>query len=410
MPSEKYDLAVIGGGIIGLSTAMQFAEKNPKTKIVVLEKEPDLAVHQTGHNSGVLHSGIYYRPGSAKAKMCVSGKKALLKFCDEQGIPYDVCGKVIVATQKEQLPQLEALLNRGTENGVENLELIGPERLKEIEPHSRGLMALYSPNTGIIDFRRVAQAYAKRLQDFGGKVLTSTALTNVLQSNEELILKTSSGEISCKYMINCGGLYSDRLARLTAKESRNKSSDAISYQIVPFRGEYYRLTETTRHLVCGLIYPIPDSRLPFLGVHFTRTVHGEVEVGPNAVLAFAREGYGMADVNLQELWQTLTFKGFWAMARTYWKAGLGEYHRSLSKSAFVRALQQLVPEVNSHDLVPAGRGVRAQAVSSNGQLVDDFIIASSPRTIHVVNAPSPGATASLAIGRKICDIAAETFL
>ena len=410
MPSEKYDLAVIGGGIIGLSTAMQFAEKNPKTKIVVLEKEPDLAMHQTGHNSGVLHSGIYYRPGSAKAKMCVSGKKALLKFCDEQGIPYDVCGKVIVATQKEQLPQLEALLNRGTENGVENLELIGPERLKEIEPHSRGLMALYSPNTGIIDFRRVAQAYAKRLQYFGGKVLTSTALTNVLQSNEELILKTSSGEISCKYMINCGGLYSDRLARLTAKESRNKSSDAISYQIVPFRGEYYRLTETTRHLVRGLIYPIPDSRLPFLGVHFTRTVHGEVEVGPNAVLAFAREGYAMADVNLQELWQTLTFKGFWAMARTYWKAGLEEYHRSLSKSAFVRALQQLVPEVNSHDLVPAGRGVRAQAVSSSGQLVDDFIIASSPRTIHVVNAPSPGATASLAIGRKICDIAAETFL
>ena len=409
MPSEKYDLAVIGGGIIGLSTAMQYAEQNPKTKIVVLEKEPGLAMHQTGHNSGVIHSGIYYRPGSAKARMCVSGKKALLEFCDREGIPYNICGKVILATRKEQFPQLQGLMKTGKENGVEDLELIGPERLNEIEPNATGLMALYSPNTGIIDFGKVAQAYAKRFQTLGGGILTSTALINVTQKTEGLILETSSGEVHCKYLINCAGLYTDRLAQLTAKEGLTKSSAEITYQIVPFRGEYYKLNETRRHLVRGLIYPLPDSKLPFLGVHFTRTVHGDVEVGPNAVLAFAREGYRMFDVNPKDLWQTLTYRGFWAMARAHWKAGLDEYHRSLSKGAFVRALQQLVPEMKSHDLLPAGGGVRAQAVSSSGQLIDDFVISPSPRAIHVINAPSPGATASLAIGRRICDIAAKTF-
>ncbi len=409
MPPKQYDVAIIGGGIIGLSTAMQFAENNPKTKLAVLEKEPHLAMHQTGHNSGVMHSGIYYRPGSAKARMCVSGKKALLEFCDQQGIPYDICGKVILATRKEQLPELEALLQRGRENGVENLELIGPERLKEIEPNATGLMALYSPNTGIIDFGKVAQAYALRFQTQGGAILTSTALEHVTQKSDGLILGTSSGEFFCKHLINCAGLYTDRLAQLTAEENLAKSSAEITHQIVPFRGEYYKLNETRRHLVRGLIYPLPDSKLPFLGVHFTRTVHGEVEVGPNAVLAFAREGYRMFDVNLQDLWQTLTYRGFWAMAHAHWKAGLNEYHRSFSKGAFVRALQQLVPEVKSHDLIPAGRGVRAQAVSSSGQLIDDFVISQGPRAIHVINAPSPGATASLAIGRRICDIAAKTF-
>jgi len=406
MSSKQYDLAVIGGGIIGLATAMQLAENNPKTKIVVLEKESRVAMHQTGHNSGVILSGIYYKPGSAKARMCVSGRKALLEFCDQHGIPYHLCGKVILATRREQLPQLEELLKRGRENGVEDLELIGGEQLKEIEPYTAGIMALYSPTTGIIDFNKVAQAYASRFQTLGGEILTLAALKKVTQRTEGLILQSSIGEVHCKYLINCAGLYTDRLARLMAKENPTKTP----IQIVPFRGEYYKLTETKRDLIRGLIYPVPDSTLPFLGVHFTRTVHGDVEVGPNAVLAFSREGYQITDINLQDVWQILRYRGFWAMARAHWNAGLNEVHRSLSKGAFVKALQQLVPNVNPNDLIPAGSGVRAQAVSSDGRLIDDFVISPGPRAIHVLNAPSPGATASLAIGRRICDIAAKTFL
>ena len=409
MSSQKYDLAVIGGGIIGLSTAMQYAEQNPRSKIVVLEKEPALAMHQTGHNSGVLHSGIYYKPGSAKARMCVSGKRDLLEFCDREGIPYNICGKVILATSEDQVPQLEGLMKRGKENGVEGLELIDPNRLHEIEPHASGIMALRSPNTGIIDFSKVAQAYAIRFQTRGGEILTSTALKAVTQKPEGLILKTTCGDLQCNYLINCGGLYTDQLARLTNQESPAVTSGETSSQIIPFRGEYYKLTGGSRNLIRGLIYPLPDSTLPFLGVHFTPTMGGNVEVGPNAVLAFAREGYRMFDFNPKELWQTLTYRGFWAMAGTHWKAGFEEFYRSLSKGAFIRALQQLVPEVKRQDLIPSGRGVRAQAVSSSGQLIDDFVISSSSRAVNVINAPSPGATASLAIGKRICEIAAKTF-
>ncbi len=409
MPSDQFDIAVIGGGIVGLATAMQLAEKNPKTKIVVLEKETRVAMHQTGHNSGVIHSGIYYRPGSAKAQMCVSGRKALLEFCDQLGIPYNLCGKVILATHREQLPQLEELMKRGRENGVVGLELIGKERLKEIEPHSSGIMALYSPTTGIIDFSIVAQAYASKFQILGGEILTSTTLKTVTQRTEGLILKTSTGEVYCKFLINCAGLFTDRLAMMMARNSPSKTLKEASFQIIPFRGEYYKLIPERRDWVRGLIYPVPDPNLPFLGVHCSRTVRGDVEVGPNAVLALAREGYRKNDINLRDMWQIFTYKGFWAMARAQWRTGLDEFRRSVSKGAFVRALQELLPDVKPQDLVPAGRGVRAQAVSADGDLIDDFIISSSPRVIHVLNAPSPGATASLAIGRRICDIAAKTM-
>ena len=404
--ANTFDLTVIGGGIIGLATAMQAAEKYPRLKVLVLEKEKELAAHQTGHNSGVLHAGIYYRPGSLKAQTCVSGKKALLDFCDKNGIAYQLCGKVIVATEKEEIPRLEELLRRGVANGIPGLEMIGPERLKEIEPHANGLQALHSPATGIIDFTQVAHAYAAKIQSVGGEIRTSHEVRAIVGRGDELIVETSAGEVRSRYLINCAGLCVDRVARMT---TRGHSPDDAELRIVPFRGEYYKMVPERRYLVQRLIYPVPDPTFPFLGVHFARNIRGEVKAGPNAVLALAREGYRKKDVNLRDLWDTLSYKGFWQIVRHHYAKGLNEIYRSISKQAFVRALQRLVPEVKEEDFVPAGSGIRAQAVSSEGTLMDDFVIRQTGNAIHVLNAPSPGATASLAIGRRIVEMAAKGF-
>lgn len=404
MGSNSIDLTVVGGGIVGLATAMQVLEKYPGLKLVLLEKEERLARHQTGHNSGVIHSGIYYKPGSVKAQTCVTGRTALIEFCDRHGIPYDLCGKVIVATEEEELPRLEELYRRGAANGVQGLEMIGPERLKEIEPHANGIKALHAPSTGIIDFTKVAQAYATRIQQMGGEIRTAQEARGIVPADGGLIVTTASAEFRSQFLINCAGLFSDRVARMMSC-----SRPETDLRIIPFRGEYYMIVPEKRHLVRGLIYPVPDPRFPFLGVHFTRTIHGDVEAGPNAVLALAREGYRKTDVNFSHAWQILSYKGFWSMAGKYWKMGLEEMYRSISKPAFVKALQRLLPDIRSEDLVPGGAGVRAQAVSASGALIDDFVITQTGNAIHVLNAPSPGATASLAIGKKIVEMASKAF-
>ena len=406
MAANTYDVTVIGAGIVGLAAAMKMAERFPRLRLLVLEKESEIARHQTGHNSGVIHGGIYYKPGSLKAETCVTGRRALLDFCDRNGIAYDLCGKVIVATDEEEIPRLEELFRRGVANQVPGLEMIGPERLGEIEPNARGIRAVYSPATGIIDFTQVAGAYARRVRDLGGEVRTLREVKNIYYRGGELIVQTSQEEIHTRYLLNCGGLFSDRIARMTAEPGHTAPIDV---QIVPFRGEYYKIAPERGSLIRGLIYPIPDPRFPFLGVHFTRSIHGYVEAGPNAVLAFAREGYRWTDINLRDLRETLSFSGFRAVAKRYWKMGLEENYRSLSKRAFTKALQRLVPSITIDDLKPGGSGVRAQAVASDGALLDDFVIKQTGNAVHVLNAPSPGATASLAIGERIVSTAAQAF-
>jgi L-2-hydroxyglutarate oxidase len=408
MAANTYDVIVVGAGIVGLAAAMKMAERFPRLRLLVLEKESEIARHQTGHNSGVIHGGIYYKPGSLKAETCVSGRLALLDFCDRNGIAYDLCGKVIVATDEKEIPRLEELFRRGEANNVPGLEMIGPERLREIEPHARGIRAVYSPATGIIDFTQVAGAYARRVRDLGGEVRTLREVKNIFHRGGELIVQTSQEEIHTRYLVNCGGLYSDRIARMTSARGAS-ASDGIDVKIVPFRGEYYKVAPERGSLIRGLIYPVPDPRFPFLGVHFTRSIHGYVEAGPNAVLAFAREGYRWTDFNAGDLWETLSFSGFRSVAKKYWKMGLEENYRSLSKRAFTRALQRLVPAITMDDLKPGGSGVRAQAVASDGALLDDFVIKQTGNAIHVLNAPSPGATASLAIGERIVATAAQAF-
>jgi L-2-hydroxyglutarate oxidase len=408
MAANTYDVIVVGAGIVGLAAAMKMAERFPRLRLLVLEKESAIARHQTGHNSGVIHGGIYYKPGSLKAETCVSGRLALLDFCDRNGIAYDLCGKVIVATDEEEIPRLEELFRRGEANNVPGLEMIGPERLREIEPHARGIRAVYSPATGIIDFTQVAGAYASRVRDLGGEVRTLREVKNIFHRGGELIVQTSQEEIHTRSLLNCGGLYSDRIARMTSARGASASDD-IDVKIVPFRGEYYKVAPERGSLIRGLIYPVPDPRFPFLGVHFTRSIHGYVEAGPNAVLAFAREGYRWTDFNAGDLWETLSFSGFRSVAKKYWKMGLEENYRSLSKRAFTRALQRLVPAITMDDLKPGGSGVRAQAVASDGALLDDFVIKQTGNAIHVLNAPSPGATASLAIGERIVATAAQAF-
>ncbi len=393
---------MIGAGIIGLATALALARAHPSLRICMLEKESAVARHQTGHNSGVIHAGIYYKPGSLKAILCIDGARRMVEYCGNRAIPYERCGKVIVATTEHEVPALHELLRRGNANGVPDLRLISPQELHELEPHAVGIAALHSPATGIVDYAAVARSMAADLTALGVELGFNHQVTGIHPQGSALLLSTRDVEIRASYLVNCAGLQADILAGMAGADT--------DLRIVPFRGEYYFLRPDRRSLVLNqLIYPVPDPKLPFLGVHFTRTIHGEVEVGPNAVLALAREGYSHSTIRPREVWNTITYPGFPRLARRFWRTGLDEFSRSFSKGRFTRSLQRLVPEVTPDDLIPGGAGVRAQAVARDGTLVDDFAIARSPRAIHVLNAPSPAATASLAIGEYIAKLTSEAF-
>jgi L-2-hydroxyglutarate oxidase LhgO len=397
-----HEIVIIGGGIVGLATARALVHRHGGSRLAIVDKESRLATHQTGHNSGVIHSGIYYRPGSYKARLCVEGARAMVEFCDAHAIPYERCGKVIVATSEAELPRLAALHERGTANGVPGLRVIEPDELKAIEPHARALRAIHSPATAIVDYGQVATAMENELRREGVTIVTGCRISSVTRDGAGLRLHAPGHEpIATRRVINCAGLYSDVIARLMGARP--------AVQIIPFRGEYYMIRPERHYLVRGLIYPVPDPEFPFLGVHFTRTIHGEVEAGPNAVLAFAREGYRFARIKPLELASTLAYRGFWSMVSRYWRMGTYEMYRSLSKPAFVAALQRLLPDITGDDVSPGGSGVRAQAVAPDGSLIDDFRIVTGPDAIHVLNAPSPAATASLAIGRHIAGLAADTW-
>ncbi len=398
---SRYEVVIVGGGILGLATGLALLERRPPLRLVVLDKEREVGMHQTGHNSGVIHMGMYYRPGSLKAKLCVVGARRMMEFCDAHGIRHEQCGKVIIATTEQELEALETLYQRGIANGVPQLRRIGARELTDIEPHATGLAAIHSPCTSIVDYREVAQAMADDLVRQGAEVRTGAGVVAVRSDRDFLHLETKAGALVARSLINCAGLYADWLARRMGVQS--------DVQIVPFRGEYYLLRPERRDIVRGLVYPVPDPELPFLGVHFTKTIHGETEAGPNAVLALAREGYTKRSMVPGELWETLRYRGFHALARRYWRVGLSEAYRSLSKVAFTRSLQRLIPEIEASDLRPGGAGVRAQAVARDGSLLDDFSIVETPRAIHVLNAPSPAATASLAIGDHIAERAAKTL-
>src|SRR5712671_171633 len=397
MPDFRHDITVIGGGIVGLAVALEITKRFPRLRLLLLEKENRVGLHQSSHNSGVIHSGIYYKPGSLKAKLCVEGARAMVEFCRAHDIPHQVCGKVIVATEEEEFPRLEELRRRGEANGLTGVQSIGPEQLREIEPHASGLRALVVPSTGITDYAAVCSKYADLIQAQGGIILTSTAVIGLRQVADEIVVETNGPTFSTTYLVNCGGLFSDRISRMAGEEPE--------VMIVPFRGEYYDLVPERSSLVRALIYPVPDPRFPFLGVHFTRRISGKVDAGPNAVLALQREGYRHSDVSLRDLASSIAFLGFWRMAAQHWRSGLDEFHRSLSKRAFVRALQRLLPEIQEQDLIPGGSGVRAQALKRDGSLVDDFQFVQSGNILHVINVPSPAATASLMIGRTIVDTA-----
>lgn len=398
---KTFSVVIVGGGIVGLATALQLLRQRPGLKLAILEKESLVGAHQTGHNSGVIHSGIYYKPGSLKAQNCIAGAKELINFCKEQEINFELCGKVIVALTPEELPRLDELERRAKANGVVGLERIGPERLKEIEPQAVCLQALYSPQTGIVDFQQVAQAYAKLIIRLGGEIFFDQQVTAInRRADQQIVLQTQNQEFSTSLLINCAGLYSDRIARMI-------DAKTPQHRILPFRGEYYDLIPTRSYMINGLIYPVPDPKFPFLGVHVTRMITGDVEVGPNAVLAFAREGYSKWKVNLGDSADILGYKGFWSLAKQYWRVGMYEMYRSLVKNAFVKDVQRLVPAIQASDLVPGQSGVRAQVVTAEGKLLDDFLIQESPGVIHVLNAPSPAATASLSIGKTIARLALD---
>ncbi len=396
--TDKSDIVIVGAGILGLATARELLIQQPGLKLLLLEKESELSTHQTGHNSGVIHSGIYYKPGSMKAKACVAGHREMIEYCESRGIAYRLCGKVIIALDESELPALNALYERGTANGVQGLQLIDPPRLRELEPHVAGVKAIYSPNTGVVNYLQVASAYADDVRAAGGQIVTACRVLSMQERGTENILITSRGEIKTRFVITCAGLYSDRI-----------SGERETVRIVPFRGSYYRLRAEKRDLVRALIYPVPDPRFPFLGVHFTRLMDDEVLVGPNAVLAFAREGYNRWRVNLGELADTLTYPGFWKLAKRYWKMGAREMYRDYVKSAYVKEARRYIPELNSQDFLPGRSGVRAQALERDGSLVDDFRIKCSRNVIHVQNAPSPGATSSLIIARTIVGEALSQF-
>ncbi len=389
-----YDFAVIGGGIVGLSTAWTLLRRYPGAGVVVLEKEETLARHQTGHNSGVIHSGVYYKPGSMKARFAREGGTRLVELCEEHGVAYEICGKVIVATEPQEIPRLRNIYERGIENGL-TVEKIGPEELKELEPCATGLAALKVPSTGIVDFVGVAGAIAKMISGEGGELRVGSEVTGISETGDRVELRTSDDSIRARVLINCAGLHSDRVAALAGVETRAR--------IVPFRGEYYDLAPGSRYLVKNLIYPVPDPSFPFLGVHFTRKIEGGVEAGPNAVLGLAREGYKKTDLKVRDLAEVLSYPAFWRLVSRNWRTGAGEVFRSLSKKAFVRGLRRLVPEVGEDDLIPVEAGVRAQALMEDGTLVDDFLIVEGKRSVHVLNAPSPAATACIPIGEAIVD-------
>ena len=399
--SLNYDLIVIGGGIAGLATALKVNEKNPALKILVIEKEEKIAAHQTGNNSGVIHSGIYYKPGSLKAKNCIRGYHQLIEFCSEHQVPFELCGKIIVATAPEELSALENIFKRGQENGLDGLKKLSVDELREYEPHVAGIAGIHVPQTGIVDYRLVAEAYARLLASRGVEIKLSTKVTGIRRIGNQNIVQTTAGDFSCSLVVSCGCLYADKIAGMT--------TDNLQVRIVPFRGEYYKLTKEKEYLVKNLIYPVPDPNFPFLGVHFTRMAKGGVEAGPNAVLAFKREGYRKRDISFSELTETLMWPGFQRVASKYWRTGLGEMYRSFSKAAFTRALQKLIPEITEQDLASGGAGVRAQACDRTGGLVDDFMFQESENAIHVLNAPSPAATSSLSIGETISEMVIHRF-
>lgn len=398
--AQTYDIAIIGGGIVGMATAMALTRQSGKS-LVVLEAEDRLAAHQTGNNSGVIHSGIYYKPGSLKARNCVEGREAMYRFAQENGIAVDNCGKVIVATRQDELSALDRLFERGQANGLTGLKRLTAEQLKEYEPHATGIAAIHVPQTGIIDYTGVTNAYAKMVEQAGGEILTRARVTAFASTPSEFVLSTARGDIRSRNIINCAGLQSDRIARMCGVNP--------GVQIIPFRGEYYEIKPEKHFLVNNLIYPVPDPRFPFLGVHFTRMVKGGVEAGPNAVLAFKREGYKMTSISPRDVMTYLLSRGFWVMAAKYWQTAFGEFYRSFSKAAFVRALQRLVPELQEEDIHRSGAGVRAQALDSKGNLLDDFSIVEAPRMLHVLNAPSPAATASISIGKTLAEMATRNF-
>jgi len=387
-----YDYAVIGGGIMGLSTAMRLGQRYPEARIVMLEKEASPGQHQTGRNSGVIHSGIYYKPGSYKARFTAAGSSSTVEFCRKNGIPYEICGKVIVATREEDLPGLESLFQRGRQNCLP-VRKISPQEVNEIEPHVRCLAGIHVPITGITNYRLVAQKYLELFQQGDGEAKFGNEVRQITDCGRTHLIETTAGEYETKFLLNCAGLHSDRITRLAGAKPGAK--------IIPFRGEYYELAPNKRHLVRALIYPVPNPNFPFLGVHFTRMVDGSVHAGPNAVLAFKREGYKKTDFNVRDFCETVSYRGFWRLARKNFGEGMKELYRSLSKGAFVRCLQEFIPEIQSEDLVPCKAGVRAQALLNDGNLVDDFLMVRGHNSLHVCNAPSPAATASLEIARAV---------
>jgi L-2-hydroxyglutarate oxidase LhgO len=401
MAYRETDLLIIGAGIVGLATALETTLRFPEMTLAIVEKEDRVAAHQTGHNSGVIHSGLYYKTGSLKARNCVAGAASMKRFCQQHGVPFEECGKLVVATRPEEVPRLEQLHQRGIANGVPDLRMLNREQFREIEPHCDGIRGLQVPTTGIVDYTAVAQKYAELIESAGGEIVFRAKVLGLREEGDCNIVETSAGIFRARYVINCAGLYSDTITRMAGVHT--------DLEIIPFRGEYYEVKPERRHLVKALIYPVPDPRFPFLGVHFTRRVNGSVEAGPNALLAFRREGYTGTTPDLSEAMQMLLFPGFRKMAWKYWRMGLAEQFRSWIKIAFVKSLQKMVPELQESDLAPGGSGVRAQAVDSNGNLVDDFHFVHSKGMIHVCNVPSPAATASLEIGKEIVDMLAKRF-